>query len=46
MTVDASSSVWQFYQGGIIEKGCGTTVDHVVLLVGFGEEDGTEFWKI
>ena len=36
VTVSASSSVWQLYNGGVLNdaKGCGTAVDHAVLAVG------------
>ena len=47
VNIDASSSVFQFYQQGIISSNCGKLPDHSVLLVGYGEEsDGTQYWKI
>ena len=34
--IDASSSVFQMYRGGIISSGCGEAVDYEVLIVGYG----------
>jgi hypothetical protein len=43
VAVEASQSVFQFYKSGIIDSAaCGTSVDHAVLVVGYG----TNFWKM
>jgi len=35
--VDAGSSTWQFYAGGVIsDASCGTDLDHSVSIVGYG----------
>ena len=35
------------YKSGIFDKErCGCDVDHAVLMVGYGEEDGTEYWIV
>ena len=45
--VEANAQSFQFYKSGVIKKGtCGTYVDHAVLLVGYGTEDGTDYWLI
>jgi len=37
----------QFYKKGIANpKRCTTTLDHAVLLVGYGEENGQKYWII
>ena len=44
ITVAVASSTWHFklYTGGIIRSsGCGTDVDHALLVVGYGSVDGT-----
>jgi len=37
VAVDAGG-VWQFYMGGVLYAPCGTSLDHGVLVVGFGVE--------
>jgi len=34
------------YGGGIFNGMCSTTVDHAVSAVGFGNQDGVEYWII
>lgn len=43
----ASSSTFQLYKSGIISStACGTKMDHAVTLVGYGNENGTDYWLI
>lgn len=43
--VDAES--WQNYTGGIIGKGCGVSVDHGVVVLGYGTNDeGKDYWIV
>lgn len=44
--VDASGIAFQFYNKGIIKRWCGTTIDHAVLLVGYGTDKGTDYWLV
>jgi C1A family cysteine protease len=45
IAVDAEP--WQFYTGGVFTKSCGQTLDHGVLLVGYGvDPKAGEFWII
>jgi len=41
IAVDAGGSVFQYYKSGVIGKndGCGTNLNHAVVLVGYSEED-------
>jgi len=44
--VDAES--WQYYQGGIIttSSDCGTSLDHCVMITGYGTSESTNFWWV
>ena len=44
--VDASGYAFKFYSSGIIKKLCGTTIDHAVLLVGYGTENNVDYWLV
>ena len=36
---------WRFYKSGVMSQKCGTQLDHGVLLVGYGTENGKDYWK-
>jgi len=42
--VDASS--WQFYNGGVLQKNCGTEIDHAVQTTGFATINGVSAWRV
>ena len=44
--VDASDMAFKFYKKGIIKKRCGDTIDHAVLAVGYGTDNGTDYWLV
>jgi len=44
--VDGASQVFQSYSGGILQQYCGTQQDHAVLLVGYGNAGGIDYWKV
>jgi len=44
--VDASGTAFKWYKNGIITKWCGTSIDHAVLLVGYGTDNGVDYWTI
>lgn len=48
VAIDASDQKFRFYTEGVYNnKDCNRTqLDHVVTLVGYGEEDGIPFFKI
>lgn len=46
VAIEADQSVFQFYSAGVIKSGCGTQLDHGVLVVGYGTDNGVEYWKV
>merc|ERR1712032_304230 len=46
ISIDAMTSIWWSYTGGIVSECCNTDVDHAVLVVGFGEENGQKYWLV
>ncbi|KAK8607114.1 hypothetical protein V6N13_052860 [Hibiscus sabdariffa] len=46
VSIDAGDSAFQFYSSGIFTGACGTDLDHGVTAVGYGSEDGTDYWLI
>ena len=46
IAVDAGPGTpWQLYGGGVVKSGCGSQLDHGVLIVGAGTDSGTDYWK-
>lgn len=46
IAVEADKSVFQSYRSGVMTGMCGTQLDHGILLVGYGTESGTDYWKV
>jgi C1A family cysteine protease len=47
VAIDASTPYFQLYNGGIIDSNkCGTDLDHAVFLIGYGTENGTDYWLL
>lgn len=44
VAVDAEN--WSYYSGGIYDSSCTTNLDHGVTLVGWGTENGKDYWII
>ena len=45
VALDASSKGFKFYKSGVMDT-CGIQLNHAVLLVGYGVEDGQQYFKI
>ena len=43
VAIEADQFVFQGYTGGVITSGCGQNLDHGVLAVGYGVENGQEY---
>jgi C1A family cysteine protease len=47
VSIEADTRTFQFYSSGILDStACGTTLDHGVLAVGYGEEGGQKYWTV
>jgi len=46
VAIEADQSGFQFYTSGIFTGACGTNLDHGVLAVGYGTENGQAYWKV
>jgi len=45
--IEADKQVFQFYTGGVFDNtGCGSTVDHGVVIVGYGTASGKNYWIV
>lgn len=47
VSVQADNDVYKTYANGVLDSSaCGDTPDHAVLAVGYGVEDGQEYWLV
>jgi len=46
IAVEADQMAFQGYHSGVITSGCGTSLDHGVLAVGYGTLNGEEFFLV
>jgi len=46
IAIEADQTSFQYYSGGILQSGCGTSLDHGVLIVGAGTENNVDYWIV
>jgi len=46
IAIEADQAAFQSYSSGVLTASCGTSLDHGVLVVGYGTFDGTDYWKV
>jgi C1A family cysteine protease len=46
VAIEADQREFQLYKSGVFTGTCGTNLDHGVLAVGYGVEDGAEYYKV
>ncbi|CAN6917736.1 unnamed protein product [Brassica oleracea] len=46
VAIDAGGRAFQHYQSGIFTGKCGTSMDHAVVAVGYGSENGVDYWIV
>jgi len=44
VAIQANQRSFQAYKSGVFDGTCGTSLDHAVLLVGYGSEAGKDYW--
>jgi len=44
VAVDAQS--WQTYRSGVMTGACGKSLDHGVLLIGYGTDGANDYWLV
>jgi C1A family cysteine protease len=48
VAIEADQMAFQFYSGGVLDGGCGTNLDHGVLVTGYGTDSasGKDYWSV
>ncbi|EXC17258.1 Cysteine proteinase RD21a [Morus notabilis] len=46
VAIEAGGREFQLYQSGVFTGRCGTQLDHGVVVIGYGTENGVDYWKV
>jgi C1A family cysteine protease len=46
IAIEADQKDFQLYQSGVLTSECGTTLDHGVLVIGYGTENGEDYYLV
>jgi C1A family cysteine protease len=46
VAIEADQASFQTYTSGVLTKNCGTQLDHGVLAVGYGTENGVDYFLV
>jgi C1A family cysteine protease len=46
VSIDASRNAFHYYTSGVITSGCGTQIDHAIVAVGYGTENGQDYFLV
>ncbi|KAJ7944459.1 Cysteine proteinase [Quillaja saponaria] len=46
VAIEATGRALQLYQSGVFNGECGTSLDHAVVAVGYGTENGVDYWLV
>ena len=44
IAIEADKAVFQSYKTGVMNGQCGSKLDHGILCVGYGADQGTKYW--
>jgi len=46
VAIEADEKTFQLYSSGVLTASCGTNLDHGVLAVGYGTDNGVNYWTV
>ena len=46
VSIEGENDFFRHYSGGVIKQGCGANLDHAVTAIGYGTDDGQDYFII